>query len=46
MWSLEKWYRWYYLQSKDRDTDLHNKMYRKDRQLGGIGKLGLKHKNY
>ena len=25
MWNLEKWYRWSYLQSKNRDTDVENK---------------------
>ena len=48
MWSLEKWYRWYYLQSRNRDTDLQNKMYgyKGNWRLGGIGKLGLTYRNY
>ena len=25
MWNLEKWYRWSYLQSRSRDTDVENK---------------------
>ena len=25
MWNLEKWYRWFYLQSRNRDTDIENK---------------------
>ena len=25
MWNLEKWYRWSYLQSRNRDTDIENK---------------------
>ena len=25
MWNLEKWYRWSYLQSRNRDTDVENK---------------------
>ena len=25
MWSLEKWYRWSYLQSRKRDTDIEDK---------------------
>ena len=25
MWNLEKWYRWTYLQSRNRDTDVENK---------------------
>ena len=25
MWNLEKWYRCYYLQSRNRDTDIENK---------------------
>ena len=24
MWNLEKWYRWTYLQSRNRDTDIEN----------------------
>ena len=26
MWNLEKWYRWTYLQSRNRDTDVENKL--------------------
>ena len=25
MWNLEKWYKWSYLQSRNRDTDTENK---------------------
>ena len=25
MWNLEKWYRWSYLKSRNRDTDIVNK---------------------
>ena len=25
MWNLEKWYRWSYMQSRNRDTDVENK---------------------
>ena len=25
MWNLEKWYKWSYLQSRNRDTDIENK---------------------
>ena len=25
MWNLEKWYRWSYLQNRNRDTDVENK---------------------
>ena len=25
MWNLEKWYRWSYLQSRSRDTDIEDK---------------------
>lgn len=25
MWNLEEWYRWIYLQSRNRDTDVENK---------------------
>ena len=26
MWNLEKWYRWTYLQNRNRDTDVDNKL--------------------
>ena len=26
MWNLEKWYRWTYLQGRNRDTDVENKL--------------------
>jgi len=25
MWNLEKWYRWFYLQNRNRETDVENK---------------------
>ena len=43
MWNLEKRYRWIYLQSRNRDTDIENG--RMDTRWGGgkgwIGRLGL-----
>ena len=36
MWNLEKWYRSYYLQSRNRDTDVENKcMDTKEESRGG-----------
>ena len=43
MWNLEKWYRWTYLQSRNRDTDTEQ-MYGYQggkRGVGWIGRLGL-----
>ena len=34
MWNLEKWYRWSYLQSRKRDTDIENKCM--DTKGGGV----------
>ena len=37
MWNLEKWYKWTYLQSRNRDTDIENKhMDTKERKRGGM----------
>ena len=33
MWNLEEWYRWAYLQSINKDTDIENKF--KDGKVGG-----------
>ena len=43
MWILEKWYRWTFLQSRNRDTDIENKpMYTKGGiKVGWIRRLGL-----
>ena len=44
MWNLEKWYRWTYLQSRNRVTDVENKrMVTKGGKVavGWIGRLGL-----
>ena len=45
MWSLEKWYRWSYLQSRNRDTDVENKCIlwipRGKVGVGGTGRLAL-----
>ena len=49
MWNLEKWYRWSYLQSRNRDTDVENKrMGTKGRSggVGWIGRLGLTYIHY
>ena len=49
MWNLEKWYRWSYLQSRNRDTDVEKKMYGYQggkAGVGGIGRLGLTHIHY
>ena len=35
MWNLEKWYRWTYLQSRNRDTDIENKRMGTKRLRGG-----------
>ena len=50
MWNLEKWYRWTYLQSRNRDIDMENK--RLDTKLvggwqeGWIGRLILTYVHY
>ena len=43
MWNLEKWYRWSYLQSRNRDTDVENKCMdtKGGRGVGWTGRLGL-----
>ena len=49
MWNLEKWYRWSYLQSRNRDTDIENKCMDTKGERGGVGgtgKLGLTHTHY
>ena len=46
MWNLEKWYRWSYLQSKNRDTEVGNKYIDNEgerRVMGGNGRLGFTH---
>ena len=41
MWNLEKWYRWTYLQSRNRDTDIeNNRMDTKVGERGGWDELG------
>ena len=37
MWNLEKWYRWSYLQSRNRDTDVENKPMDAKGEGGGGG---------
>ena len=49
MWNLEKWYRWSYLQSRNRDTEVENKCMDTKEERGevaGIGRLGLIHIHY
>ena len=41
MWNLEKWYRWSYLQSRNRDTDIENKYIDIKGGLGWTVRLGL-----
>ena len=43
MWHLEKWYRWTYSQSRNRDTEVEHKcMDTKGRREGGIdGDIGI-----
>ena len=43
MWNLEKWYRWTYLQSRNRDTDVENKLMdtKGEERSEWIGRLGL-----
>ena len=40
MWNLEEWYRWTYLQSRNRDTDVENKHMDTKEGKGGWGELG------
>ena len=48
MWNLEKWYRWYYLQSRNRDTEGESKHMdtRGEGRLGWIGRLRLTYIHY
>ena len=40
MWNLEKWYRWFYLQNRNRDTDVENKCMDSKEGEGSWHKLG------
>ena len=40
MWNLEKWYRWIYLQIRNRDTDVENKYMDTNGRNGGVGWTG------
>ena len=42
IWNLEKWYRWAYLQSRSRHTDIENNCMdiKGDGEVGGTGRLG------
>ena len=40
MWNLEKWYRWTSLQSRNRDTDVENKLMDTKGERGGWDELG------
>ena len=49
MWNLEKWYRWSYLQSRNRDIAVENKYTDTNEgrwAVGWIGTLGLTHIHY
>ena len=48
MWNLEKWYRWFYLQSRCKDTDVENKCMdtKEEGGMGEIGRLGLTYIHY
>ena len=35
MWNLEKWHRWTYLQSRNRDTDVEDKLMDTKGERGG-----------
>ena len=45
MWDLEKCYRWTYLQSRNRETDVENKLTdtKGEGRVGWIGRWGLTH---
>jgi len=40
MWDLQKWYRWIYLQSRNRDTDAENKCMDTKGETGWLGWAG------
>ena len=40
MWNLEKWYRWFYLQNRNKDTDVENKCMDSKEGEGSWHKLG------
>ena len=40
IWNLEKWYRWSYLQNRNRDTDIENKCMDTKGERGGGEELG------
>ena len=48
MWNLEKWYRWTYLWSRTRVTDVENKLKvtKEGREVGWIWRLGLTYIHY
>ena len=49
VWNLEKWYRWTYLQSRNRDTDVENKPMHTKGEGSGVGwteRLGLTNIHY
>ena len=39
MWNLEKWYRWSYLQNRDRDIENKGMDTKGEKQLGRTGRL-------
>ena len=40
MWNLEKWYRWSYLQSRNRDINVENKCMDTEGERGSVGWIG------
>ena len=48
MQNLEEWYRWSYLQSRNRDTDVENKCMNnmEEKRVGWSGRLGLTYIHY
>ena len=48
VWNLEKWCRWSYLQSRNRDKDVEKKYMdtKGDKEVGGIGRLELTYIHY
>ena len=40
IWNLEKWYRWSYLQNRNRDTDIESKRMDTEGEMGGWDEMG------
>ena len=47
-WNLEKWYRWFYLQNRNRDTDVKNKSMaiKTEGGMEGIGRFWVTYIHY